>query len=435
MIPSPRAAGIQVPIAAPLGVLTGANVLVLLLMQWYILVTLGPGLETDALFAGNAVPQFVLSVVSGSLVHVLVPLLAAEHEESFARDAWGFAILIGGLFVAFTFCLYAFAAFWVPLLVPGFSEPGKLLAIRLTRIQLLGMVFTALSGVLLAAYHARQRFIWVELSSLLTTVSGLGLLLWALPRYGVFAAAWVGVVRVAVQTLLLGPALGGYRKPDWERPSFGRAWRRLKPLLFGTTYYKTDSLMDRFLASMVPPGGLSLLYVGHQIYGAAAQIVGKAIAAPMVPLLAGRANAGDFPMFKHIYHRRLAWMAGVTGVGYGVLVFLGKPVVELFIGHGGVTKENVQQLWQIILALAGVFIGGLIGQILASAFYAKGNTTTPARVGVLGFTLGIGLKVAGFFQFGLLGIAAGTSAYYVVNACALYVLLGRELQGCRAPRP
>ncbi|MEJ7619098.1 MAG: hypothetical protein WKF30_19475 [Pyrinomonadaceae bacterium] len=62
-----------------------------LLIQWYVVTRLGVGLETDALFAGMAIPQLILSVASSSLTHVLVPLLATtENETAFRRSGWDF---------------------------------------------------------------------------------------------------------------------------------------------------------------------------------------------------------------------------------------------------------------------------------------------------------------------------------------------------------
>ena len=69
-----------------LGVLAASNIGIAFLYQWYVLVQLGPGVETDALFAGMTVPQLALAVVSGSLMHVLVPLLAGEPADRFRRD-------------------------------------------------------------------------------------------------------------------------------------------------------------------------------------------------------------------------------------------------------------------------------------------------------------------------------------------------------------
>jgi putative peptidoglycan lipid II flippase len=411
-----------------LGALSGANLFLLFLFQAFVLVTVGPGVETDALFAGMALPQLVLAVISGSLMHVLVPYLAREEENRVQQDTWGIFIVVGVAFGFLSAALYVFAPFWVPWIVPGFSPAGKTLTVLLTRIQLIGVSFTALSGVLWAVYHARQQFLWAEFSPLLPNLLGLGCIIWALPRFGIMAVAWILVLRTLLHMLLLLPGLPAYRKPNWRSHNLRVVWLRIKPLLLGSAYYKTDLVVDRFLSSMAPAGGLSLLYLAQQLYGAANEIINKAIAAPMVPLLAGQAKSGNWTQFHGTYRKRLLWMAFLTGGCYVVLFLWGKYFLEILIGHGGVTQHNIALLQSILNCLGGVFIGGALGQILSSAFYATTDTVTPTKIGAVVFTLGIALKVFGFFLFGILGIAIGSSLYYLLAAAALYVSLESKLK-------
>src|SRR6267143_1799949 len=155
-----------------LAFLAGANILVTLAFQWFVITQLGVGIETDALFAAMAVPQLILLVISSSLTHVLVPLLAVEDESTFQQNAWGFFLGISALFTALAAVLFFSAGYWVPWLVPGFSKAGQQLTVSLTRIQLVSMIFTASVSVLWSVYRARQRFIWVELSTLISSVIG-----------------------------------------------------------------------------------------------------------------------------------------------------------------------------------------------------------------------------------------------------------------------
>jgi putative peptidoglycan lipid II flippase len=411
-----------------LGALSGANLVLVFLFQAFVLVIVGPGVETDALFAGMALPQLVLAVISGSLMHVLVPYLAGEEENRIQQDTWGIFIVVGVAFGFLSVALYIFAPFWVPWIVPGFSQAGKTLTVLLTRIQLIGVAFTALTGVLWAVYHARQQFLWAESSPLLPNLLGLGCLIWALPRFGITAVAWILVLRTLLHLLLLLPGLPAYRKPNWRSPNLSVVWRRIKPLLLGSAYYKTDLLVDRFLSSMAPAGGLSLLYLAQQVYGAANEIINKAIAAPMVPLLAGQAKSGNWTQFHGTYRKRLLWMCILTGGGYVTLLLGGKYFLKILIGHGGVTEHNIALLQSILICLGGIFIGGALGQILSTAFYALTDTITPTKIGTVVFTLGIALKIFGFFLFGILGIAIGSSLHYSLAAAALFVSLENKLR-------
>ncbi|MGZ8163451.1 MAG: murein biosynthesis integral membrane protein MurJ, partial [Methylobacter sp.] len=357
-----------------LGTLSAANIGIAFLFQWYVLTQLGPGLESDALFAGMTIPQLVLAIISGSLMHVLVPILAGESVDRLRHDAWGLLVLVGGLFGLLAIVLYATAPWWVPISVPGFDEAGLALTVDLTRIQLIGMVFSATNGVQWAAYHARQQFMWAEFTPILASFFALLLLIWALPRFGVVSAAWISTLRMALQTLLLAPGMGRPVRPDLKSVTIQKAWQRIKPLLLGTTYYKTDPLVDRFLLSTASSGSLSLYYLAQQIYGAVSQVINKAIAAPVVPVLSKLHKAGDKNGFRQAYYRKL-WQVGSIGVaGLLVLGLFGQTVLDLLVGHGNVGADHVKELWWIMIWLGGMFIGGAAGQICSSSFYACGDT-------------------------------------------------------------
>lgn len=413
-------------LAIKLGVLSAANIGIVFLFQWYVLIQLGPGVETDALFAGMVVPQLVLAVISGSLMHVLVPLLAGESEDRLRHDAWGFFILIGGLFGLLAVLLYAAALWWVPLTVPGFDGAGKALTVELARIQLIGMVFAAVNGVQWATYHARQQFLWAELTPILSSSIALLLLIWALPRFGVIAAAWIGALRMGMQTLLLAPGMGIPVRPDLKSAAIQQAWKRIKPLLLGTAYYKTDPLVDRFLLSTANSGSLSLYYLAQQIYSAAGQVLNKAIAVPLVPILSMLHKAGDKTGFGRAYHRKLLQVGAISLAGLLILGLLGQALLTFLVGHGNVSASNVTELWWIMIWLGGMFFGGAAGQITSTSFYACGDTVTPTRMSMLTYTAYIPGKVIAFYYWGVVGLAIATSIYYMANLSLQIYLLEKK---------
>lgn len=409
-----------------LGTFSVANIGIAFLFQWYVLTQLGPGMETDALFAGMTLPQLVLAVINVSLMHVLVPLLAGEDENQLRHDAWGFLVLVGGLFTLLASVFYVAAPWWVPLSVLGFNETGKALTVELTRIQLIGMVFTAINGVQWATYHARQQFVWADFTPILASIFSLLMLIWALPRFGVIAAAWISTMRITLQTLLLAPGMGKPVWPDLRSPALGVAWQRVKPLLLGSFFYKADTLVDRFMLSSANSGSLSLYYLAQQIYGAVNQVVNKALAAPLMPLLSKLHKEDDIRGFQRICRQRLLQVATISLAGLLLLGLLGQDMLELLIGHGNVTISNVKELWWIMIWLSGVFVGGLLGQICAISFYASGDTTTPMRMTAIPYALYIPSKIATFYYWGVMGLAIATSVYYMIMLSLHFYWLRRK---------
>lgn len=408
-----------------LGVLSAANIGISFLFQWYVLTQLGPGIETDALFAGMTLPQLVLVVISSSLMHVLVPLLAGENKDTLRHDAWAFLVLIGCLFGLLASILYVSAPWWIPLTVPGFSVAGQSLTVELTRIQLAGMVFAAINGVQWAAYHARQQFIRAEVTPILSSIVGLILLIWALPRYGVVAAAWISTLRMGMQTLLLAPGMGRPLWPDLKTPAISEAWHRIKPLLMGTAYYKTDPLIDRFMLSSAATGSLSLYYLAQQIYGAVSQIINKAIAAPLVPMFTKLHKAGDTVKFWKLYNRKI-WQMGIFGLlGVCCFLFFGKPILNLLVGHGNVKTSDVSLLWVVMLLMSGQFVIANMGVVMTSMFYSTGDTRSPTLSGAAAYTLGIPVKIFMFYVFGIKGLAIGVSIYFLISLLFMAIQVKR----------
>lgn len=240
-------------------------------------------------------------------------------------------------------------------------------------------------------------------------------LVWLLPRHGVLAAAWLNTGRMALQTMLLLPGMGMPRVLDRKSPTLREAWRRIRPLLLGTAYYKTDPLVDRFLLSNSSSGSLSLYHLAQQIYSAVNQVITKALAAPLVPLLSNLHKAGKMSDFRQAYWHKIIQVATIAALGLLVLGLSGEALLGLLVGHGHFTSSDVNELWWMMIWLSGTFLGGALGQISSSAFYAIGDTATPTRLGILTYTLYIPVKALAFYWHGVMGLALSTSGFLLVN--------------------
>jgi putative peptidoglycan lipid II flippase len=413
--------------AVKLGALAACNAALAVLSAWYIVTRVGLNVETDAFFASGALPQIAFLVLGTTLLPVLAPLLATRDAERLREDAWLFFLLITALLGLVGAALYATCGLWAPLLVPGFSAEGKSLTVGLTKIQIVSMVLNASIVTLWAAHHARRRFVWVELSGVLANLAGLLFLVWALPRFGIRAAAWNTFFYSGLKLAFLLPVLGRWRRPAWPSPTAREAWRLFKPILPGQAYLRTEPLLDRFLASTKEAGSLSMLYVAQQIYASAILVTNKAVVAPLAPRLALAAGAGDWRRYRRAYRARLLLIGLISSLGVLLLLALGTHALRLTIGHAGVTAENVYTLWLVIIALVGAFFGGVSGQVASGAFYAMGNTKTPTRVSAFVYTLYLPLKIAVFLSYGLMGLAVTMSAYFVISFVVQFVMLEREV--------
>jgi putative peptidoglycan lipid II flippase len=415
-----------------LGGITAANMLLWLLLQGYVLAVTGAGSQADAFFASLAVPQLILLVANSSLTHVLIPFFSGKSKAQVQGEALVMGLVVGGSFTAIAALLWLAAPGWVPLVVAGFDAPGKALAVSLVRVQVVGMAFSAVAAVLLAACHARGRFAWAESAPLIGTLAALLCMMVVLSRYGVVGAAWVNVGRSVIAMLVLAPLLVGARCAPWS--AVQGVWARMRPLLLSASYYKSDQLFDRFFTSMGQAGQLSLFYFAQQAALAVNSVLGKGVSAPAVPRLAMLVRQGDWPQFHRLYRRRLFLLTGASllcCLAAGAVGTVGWQFAPSMADLKLLKGQDLHGALQLFTLLSGVIVGGGAGLILSEAFCAIGDTRTPSLVTAGCFTVGIGMKGVGFSWFGVHGLALATSAYYLSYPVLLYLLLEANLASKR----
>ena len=118
-------------------------------------------------------------------------------------------------------------------------------------------------------------------------------------------------------------------------------------------------------------------------------------------------------------------MGGLTLLGYIILLVIGERILNLLIGHGGVTRDNVHLLWLIMVALVGFFIAGAMGVVTSKTFYAMGDTRTPTRMSIVTYTLYIPAKVLGFLSLWTGGIGRSDQCLSVFESCDSDTAVGR----------
>lgn len=409
-----------------IGLSAAGNVLVSFAFLWYVVATLGAERASDAFFASSVAPQLVTAVLTGSIAVVAVPLLANQDEATRRGWSWHLMRLATLVFVALAVLLGLAAPLWVPLTVPGFEPATLALTVELARIQLVGIVPAVAATLCIAAENARHRFVWAEASGALAGLASLVLLVLTLPVHGVHAAAWASVLRPLLQALLLLPGLGRYSAVKMDAATLRLVWSRLRPLVYGSAYYKTDLVVDRVLASLAPSGGLTLLHVAQQVYLAGTTVVSRALGSPGLPILANHARDGRWQAFRKEFAWRAAALFALSLVTLALFALFGEPAMTVIARGGRFTSDQVSQLWWLLIALGGMWVGGSVGSVSSAAYYAKGDMYTPTRLSVATFTIYIPLKIGAFFAFGLVGLAVSITLFYLANAGLQVALLRRR---------
>jgi putative peptidoglycan lipid II flippase len=416
-----------------LAALSGLRLVLLAVTQAFIFARLGTGSETDALVASGTLPQLAATLLANALTQVLVPLFASASNESSRRNAWALMVSVAGGLAVLAILLALTAEVWVGWLVPGFSPEAKVLAIALTRIQLMGMMFVLPYAIVWSLHCARGMMVWGEGGPMMSALVAFALLVFLLPRFGVQAAAWIIALRAVLDFVLLAYILGKWIAPDFASALLRTAWQRVRYLLFGAAYYGTEPLVNQLLISFAPAGSLTMLFLGQQLYGVSAQIVNKALAAPVMPYMSVSAHAARWDDFRQTFRKRLMLIGAITLTAFVFVVIVGNPVLQRFAGRIAFTSEQLLILWQVLVALGGLLIAGWLGTFTTTTLHAAGDTRSPMILSLVTYTLYTPLKFLAFGRFGLLGLAIATSIYYLVNLIGQLIFIRQMLRNKHNP--
>ena len=407
-----------------------------ILMAWII----GKSYLSDAFIVAFTFPNYFRSIFGeGAINPAFLPRYAALHARGEHAAAAAFAdqifswqmvaqlaILIGGL---------AAMPFIVHLLAPGFAaNPAQMaLTVDLARITFPYLILTLVAIQLSAMLNAIDRF-WA--AAAWSNFQNLGmiatLVCWQWFPNAAYAAAWgllAGGVMQMVFMLWAGQRDGLKLRVVWPRwtPDVSAFFAALGAVTLGTATTLIAPMVDTVLASFLAEGSRTALYYGDRVNQLPLGVLGIAIGTVLLPQMSARLAKNDRAGADAAQNNSAA-MSLLLTLPFAVVFFaIPDTIMRAIFAHGRF-DQHAAALSAVALAAYGVGLPAFaLVRIVASTFYARHNTATPARVTFIAFGANIALKLilVWGFHLGIAGIALGTAFGAWINVGQL-VWLGRK---------
>jgi putative peptidoglycan lipid II flippase len=392
----------------------------------------GARAEMDAFQTSIALPMVLVLVTTGPLISSLVPLLVEAHGKNTAFDLKGFKnnlinlFAAGGLLLAAV--LFAVSGLVVRLIAPGLNQGMRLLATQLLRIEVLAIPLLIVGGVLTSFFYAEEKFYRPTIAPFFGGLAAMMLIIFCHRALGIHALAWGIVLNALVQLLfLLGIIREHSWRLDWKGPEVRKLVRKMLPLSGGNIYYKSDSLVDRFILSFLPTGSISYLAYGQRVTAVIGQVLNRGLVTTRFTELATK-NLHDREGFKECLNRLFNRACFVIMPIIACLLLFVEPFLRIVFQRGAFSAADVRRIAVVIIAFLGVLLGGLLGSVLANTFYALGDTKTITLIGISVFSVGIFLKIAGVLVFSYVGVALATSIYFILGVLVEMVVLQKKIK-------
>ncbi|GAC1369134.1 MAG: murein biosynthesis integral membrane protein MurJ [Aquirhabdus sp.] len=411
----------------------------------------GAGGVMDAFLVAFKIPNFLRRLFAeGAFSQAFVPVLSEykttkTHEEVqilISRASGSLMLILG---VLTTFSVVA-APLVIYIFAPGFhgQEAKFQLAVELLRLTfpyLFLISMTAFAGSVLNSYGS---FATASFAPVLLNVTMIAAAWWLAPvmqnafhSQPIMALGWgvmaAGFIQLAIQIpelwnkkLLIPP------KVDFKHEGVRRILKLMLPALFGVSVVQINLLLDTVLASFMHEGSVSWLYTAERMTELPLGLIGIAIATVILPSLSAIHAEKDHDKFKTM----LDWATQVivlVGVPASLaMMILAEPMIQALFQHGHFGYNDVGMTVWALRGLSGGILAFMLIKIFAPGFYARQDTKTPVKIGLIAVVANMffNLILVGIFYLlkwplhAALSLASTCSAF--LNAGMLYLALARD---------
>ena len=381
----------------------------------------------DAYLVAQTLPSAVQRVFDELLGASLLPLFAGWVVAAGEAAAWArlksllrFLLWTSALLVLISLPL---AAPLVRALAPGLGLGESSIAARALLILLPGIAFGVAGSIFAALLNYHRRFVCAALFALAGNALALACIFLFAGRIGIYSAAagvTAGALLLALQWFYLPAA--GRREPPVASAVATRSefWRLAGPLAAGIALFNLIPLVERFLSSFLPTGGIALLNYAFKVDWLAYLVLVVPITTLAFPRLADAGAAGDTQKFLGALQLALK---GALLALLPAMIFLGiaaPAVIASLYERGSFTTVHTAGT----AAILRVYLFGLPGAaatlILFYALYALRQPAGRVAAGVAGLFFALSFGWPAVRAWGATGIAAT----HAVNYTALALLLG-----------
>jgi putative peptidoglycan lipid II flippase len=393
---------------------------------------LGSGLMSDAFLFAFLFPNYFRAIFGeGTINPAFLPRYAALHAKGEHDAAGRFADRIFSWQMAAQAMLLVAAMVAMPLLVqvfvPGYTPQQKALTASLARITFPYLILTVVAIQLSAMLNAIEKF-WAAAawSNLLNLAMIATLLAWHWFPSAAYAAAW-GVAAGGVAQLIF--MLWAGRKEGLHLRLVGLVWtpevkeffKAYGVVTFGAASVVVAPLIDFFIASYLAEGSRTALYYADRINQLPLGVLGIALGTVLLPEMSTRLAKGDRTGSDAAQNRSAALTLLLTLPFAAAFIAIPGTIMRAVFTHGAF-NAHAASLAALALAAYGAGLPAMaLVRIVASTFYARHDTMTPARATVTAIVANIALKVLFVWglHLGVAGVALGTALGAWINVAIL----------------
>lgn len=214
-------------------------------------------------------------------------------------------------------------------------------------------------------------------------------------------------------------------KKAFSNPGTKKVVALVGPTIIGMAAYQLNDVVSTSLAGHAGTGVVSSLQYSLRLQELILGIFAVSIGTVILPDMAGLAKRQQWDEFGAMLTQSVKIIALITIPITFFALITGEHIISLVYKSKNFDQESVRlTLEAFIFHISGLFFIAA-NRIISPAFYAQGNTKSPATAGILGFAVNIALALILVKSMAGGGIALALSLASLANTIFLLIFLAR----------
>lgn len=375
----------------------------------------------------------------GALTAAFIPIFKEKEKNAGEAEMWRAAnAVISGLVLATSAIVVVVLIGLTISLKVGSYDRDTLLMLELLRVMFPYMILVCMAAVLMAMLNARGHFFIPALGATLLNLVMIASVTWLAPRFG--DKLEMQIFALAVGVLIAGVAQAGFQVPVLFREGFRFRWvspwkdetvravvTKMIPGTVGVAAFQINVLLTQGIAFGLDPTINASFGYAVRLMELPQGMFGIALATFMLPTLAGLAVEKKFTEFSQTLNKGMEHLLFVNLPASILLVLLAEPIIRMLFEHGQFTPDSTARATLALAFLAPGLLAYSMVNILARAFFALGDTTTPMKVSIFCLVTNLLLTITFVVPMQQAGLGLANTLSSWLNVWLLHRALKKKL--------
>ncbi|HHV99398.1 MAG TPA: murein biosynthesis integral membrane protein MurJ [Clostridiaceae bacterium] len=390
---------------------------------------------SDAYLISHSIPTVIFGFIGTAITTGYIPMYSKIEQDSGTKEANRYTNnLVNILLVICTVIIVLGLVFTEPLVkvfASGFGGETLALAVRFTKISLMGIYFTGIVYIFSGFLQLKNNFaIPAMIGFPMNTFIILSIFLSS--RTDIVVLSIGSVIATTSQFILMTPFIykKGYRHSfilNIKDENIIKMVRIVLPAIIGVSVSDINILVDKTLASRIAEGGISALNYANKLTGFVQGIFVVSILTVLYPVISRMAAENDIDGLKKSVLEAISSInLLVIPITFGAMIF-SEPVVKLVYGRGAFDAQ-ARSMTSVALFFYSIgMIGTGLRDVISRAFYSLQDTKTPVINAAISMVINIVLNLILSYFMGIGGLALATSISAIFCTVLLFISLRKKI--------